>query len=51
MAKCDSCKSELKEGLLGKIAGASLRIGKKVFKICPNCQRVYNIEELKKRLK
>ncbi|MDD4353893.1 MAG: hypothetical protein PHN56_05550 [Candidatus Nanoarchaeia archaeon] len=51
MSKCDICKTEIKEGLIGKINGTYLRVGKKVFKTCCNCQRIYTIDELKKKVK
>jgi hypothetical protein len=51
MSKCDICKKDIREGLIGKISGTYLRVGKKAFKICSNCQKSDNINELKKKVK
>jgi len=51
MSKCDICKKELKEGLIGKISGTYLRVGKIAAKACSDCQKKFSINELKKKVK
>lgn len=51
MTKCDICKKEVTDLIMGKIKGTYLKSKGKVYKICSACQKDYSVEELKKKLK
>ncbi|MDD2679016.1 MAG: hypothetical protein PHT91_03200 [Candidatus Nanoarchaeia archaeon] len=51
MSKCDVCKKELKEGLIGKIRGAYVWINKKKAVVCSDCQQKHGMDKMKKLVK
>jgi len=50
MAKCDVCKCEIPNLVMGKIKGTYLKEKGKIYKICSACQKAHNAEDLKKKL-
>ena len=51
MAKCDNCKKNIENLVLGKIKGTYLKTNNKLFKVCNSCQKQHSISDLKKKLK
>ena len=51
MTKCDVCKNDITELLMGKIKGTYIKANKKTLKICSVCQKTYTVNELKEKVK
>jgi hypothetical protein len=51
MVKCEVCKQNITELIMGKVKGTYLKGKGKIYKICSACQKQYSVADLKKKLK
>ncbi|MBN1924170.1 MAG: hypothetical protein JW791_05455 [Nanoarchaeota archaeon] len=51
MPKCEVCKKDVTELVMGKIRGTYLKGKGKLFIVCNACQKEHGVDEIKKKLK
>ena len=48
--KCELCKENIETIFLEKIKGTYVKLNKKVYNICKNCQKKSSMQEIKEKL-
>ena len=48
--KCELCKEKIQETFLEKIKGTYIKVNKKLYAICNNCQKKFSMNEIKEKL-
>jgi len=48
--KCEICKEKIAVTFLEKIKGSYIKINKKLYTICNNCQKKLSVQEIKEKI-
>ena len=48
--KCELCKEKIETTFLEKLKGTYIKVNKKSYAICRNCQKKFSIQEIKEKL-
>ena len=49
--KCELCKEKIETTFLEKLKGTYVKVNKKLYTICNNCQKKFSMNEIKEKLK
>ena len=48
--KCELCKEKIETIFLEKLKGTYVKVNKKLYTICRNCQKKFPVKEIKEKL-
>ncbi|MEK6833089.1 MAG: hypothetical protein AABY32_03500 [Nanoarchaeota archaeon] len=48
--KCELCKEKIETTFLEKLKGTYVKVNKKLYTICNNCQKKFSVKEIREKL-